>query len=402
MRKLLVALAALAVAAAVLGVLRGSRPPSVNFARVRRQKLVSAIPTNGKAEPIEWQAARAEIAGLAITVAVREGETVAKGAELAAIGDPALRADIDAGQAKVAEARANLSALEAGGKPAELTEIENSLSRARLDLEREQREADALQRLAEKQAATKEEAAAARDKLRQTQAEIAGIGKRRTSLVAQTDVAAAKARLDDAETGLKLARERAAQAVIRAPAAGVVYELAARPGAYLTAGGLVANIGRVDRMRVRVYVDEPELGRVAEGAAVAITWDGLPGKRWQGEVERKPASIQALGARQVGEVACVIANPGRELPIGANVNAEIRAGEAADALAIPAEALRRDAAGDYVFLLAGDHVERRAVRVGISNVVQAQATEGLAEGDAVALPTDVPLKAGSRVTPAIQ
>jgi len=84
------------------------------------------------------------------------------------------------------------------------------------------------------------------------------------------------------------------------------------------------------------------------------------------------------------------------------VNAEIRAGEAADALAIPAEALRRDAAGDYVFLLAGDHVERRAVRVGISNVVQAQVVEGLSEGDAVALPTDVPLKAGSRVTPAIQ
>lgn len=400
MRKLLVALAVVVVlAAAVWGVLRRSRPPSVTFARVRRQTLVSTIPTNGKAEPIEWQAVRAEIAGLVSAVEVREGQTVAEGAELAAISDPALQAGIDAGQAKAAEARANLSALQAGGKPAELAEIDNGLSKARLDLEREQREADALQRLAEKQAATKEEAAAARDKTRQTQLEIDGLEKRRASLVAQTDVAAAQARLDDAESGLKLARQRAAQAVIRAPAGGVVYDLAARPGAYLPIGGLVANIGRVDRLRVRVYVDEPELGRVTVGAAVAITWDGLPGKRWDGAVERKPASIQALGSRQVGEVACVIDNAGRELPIGANVNAEIRAAEAADALSVPKEALRRDAAGDYVLLLAGDHVERRAVRVGISNVFEAQVVEGLAEGDAVALPTDVPLTAGARVTP---
>ena len=398
MKKLLVALAVVVVAAAVWGVLRRSRPPSVTFARVRRQTLVSAIPTNGKAEPIEWRAVRAEIAGLVSAVEVREGQTVAEGAELAAIADPALQAAIDAGQARAAEARANLSALEAGGKPAELAEIENSLSRARLDLEREQRDADSLQRLAEKQAATKEEAAAARDKTRQTQLEMAGLEKRRASLVARTDVAAAQARLDDAESGLKLARQRAAQAVIRAPEAGVVYELAARPGAYLPVGGLVANLGRVDRMRVRVYVDEPELGRVTVGAAVAITWDGLPGKRWEGAVERKPASIQALGSRQVGEVACVIDNPGRELPIGANVNAEIRAAEAPGTLAIPKEALRRDATGDYVFLLAGDHVERRAVRVGISNVFDAQVLEGLAEGDAAALPTDVPLAAGSRVT----
>ena len=402
MKKLAVLLVAVAAVAIGWSLLRKSRPPRVSFARVRRQPLVSTIPTNGKAEPFQWQAVRAEIAGLVNTVSVREGQNVAEGAELAVIGDPALQAAIDAGEAKVAEARADLSALAAGGKPAELTDIENSLSRARLDLEREQRESDSLQRLVEKQAATKEEAAAAQDKVRQLQLEIEGLGKRRASLVAQTDVAAARARIEAAETGLKLARQRASQAVIRAPIAGVVYELTARPGEYLSVGALVANIGRADRLRVRVYVDEPELGRVAEGDPVAITWDALPGKRWQGTVERKPARIQALGSRQVGEVACVIENPGRELPLGANVNAEIRTAEAADALAIPKEALRRDSAGDYVFVLTGDHIERRPVRTGIASVSFAQTTQGLADGDLVALPADVPLKPGNLVTPVIK
>jgi len=69
------------------------------------------------------------------------------------------------------------------------------------------------------------------------------------------------------------------------------------------------------------------------------------------------------------------------------------------ALAIPKETLRHDAHGDYVFLLRGAAVERRNVQTGISNVTQVQITGGLAEGDSVALPTDVPLKSGERVQP---
>jgi len=38
----------------------------------------------------------------------------------------------------------------------------------------------------------------------------------------------------------------------------------------------------VERLRVRVFVDEPELGRVQEGQPVTIGWDALPGRAWQG------------------------------------------------------------------------------------------------------------------------
>jgi HlyD family secretion protein len=402
LKKLAILLVVVAAVAIGWNILRKSRPPSVNFARVLRQPLVSSIPTNGKTEPFEWQAVRAEMAGAVDAVSVQEGQSVAKDAELARVIDPSLQADIDSGEAKLAELQANLAALQAGGKPAELTDIDNSLARARLDLEREQREADSLQRLAEKQAGTQEDAAAARDKVRQTQLEIEGLGKRRASVVGLTDVAAAKARIDAAATALKLARQRAAQAVIRAPIAGAIYELTARPGEYLSLGALVTNIGLAERLRVRVYVDEPELGRVSEGEPVAITWDGLPGKHWQGTVERMPARIEALGSRQVGEVACVIENPRRELPLGANVNAEIRTAEAPDALTIPKEALRHDSAGDYVFVLAGNSLARRPVRTGIANVSLAQITQGLSAGDLVALPADVPLKPGDLVTPVIK
>jgi HlyD family secretion protein len=401
LKKLLLLLAAAAIAVVAWGFLRKNAPPRVSFAKVKRQVLVSTLPTNGKVEPFEWQPVRAEAAGVVSRVNVQEGQTVVKGAELAVMSDPALQADIQSAEAKVEEARANLSALEAGGKPVELAQIENSLARARLDLQQETSEYNSLRRLAEKQAATAADVQSARDKMRQSELEIQGLETKRKSLVAHPELAAAQARLRDAETAVRLARDRAAQGVVRAPMAGALYGLAVKQGAYLNVGDLVANIGRMDRLRVRVYVDEPELGRVHEGQPVTITWTGLPGKRWEGTVERKPVAIEALGSRQVGQVLCTIENPGRELIPGTNVDAEIRTAVAENALVIPKETLRHDAAGDYVLRLNGDAVERRAVKPGISSITLVQILDGLAESDAVALPTDFPLGAGDRVAPQI-
>src|SRR6202035_2172275 len=103
------------------------------------------------------------------------------------------------------------------------------------------------------------------------------------------------------------------------------------------------------------------------------------------------------GSRQVGEVVCTIENPGRDLIPGTNVDAEIRTAVAENALVIPKEALHHDAAGDYVLVLKGDTVERRPVKTGVSTVTQVQVTDGLAEGDAVALPGETLPKPGDRV-----
>ncbi|HEY2015470.1 MAG TPA: efflux RND transporter periplasmic adaptor subunit [Bryobacteraceae bacterium] len=402
MKKLLLLLLAVAVAAVGWAILRKNEPPRINFTHVKRQTLVSNLPTNGKVEPFEWQSVRAETTGLVSRVDVHEGQTVPKGAVLAGMSDPTLQADIEAADAKVAEAQANLTAAEAGGRPAEFTEIENSLARARLQLQQETTDYQALKRLAEKQAATSFEVKTAQDKIHQSELAIAGLEKRRTSLVGATEVAAAKARLRDANVALDLARRRAALSVVRTPIAGVVYGLAIRPGAYLNTGDLVANVGRMDRLRVRVYVDEPELGRISEGQPVTITWQALPGRKWQGTVERKPTSIQALGSRQVGEVLCTIENPGRDLVPGTNVDAEIRTAVVDNALVIPRETLRHDAAGDYVFVLQDASIARRPVKTATSSVTLVQVTEGLSDSDLVAMPSDTPLKSGDRVTPVVQ
>ncbi|MGA2119528.1 MAG: efflux RND transporter periplasmic adaptor subunit [Bryobacteraceae bacterium] len=389
------------VAAAAIGwgLLRKSKPPLVAFARAGRQQLVGTLPTNGKVEPLEWQAVRAESAALVVRVPVHEGDRVAQGAVLAETSDPTLQAGLESAQARVAEARAALDALEQGGRPAEVAQIDSSLARARFDLATQTKEYQALQRLEQEQAATRLEVQTAADKVHALELEIRGLETRRASLVATGDVEGARARLAGAEAAMELAHTRQALSVLHSPLAGVVYQLAVRPGGYVNPGDLVANVGSLDRVRVRVYVDEPLLGRVAKGQPVGITWEALPGKRWEGIVEQMPSSIQTLGTRQVGEVVCTIENPGGELLPGVNVDAEIRTAVAEGAIVIPKEALHHDATGDWVFRLRGDTLEHQPVKTGIGTVTTIQILEGLREGDQVALPGEATIESGQRVAP---
>jgi HlyD family secretion protein len=400
LKKLLWLLPVIMAAAVVWGLYKRNAPPVVSFARVQRETLVSTLPTNGKVEPYRWQAVHAEISGLLNRLDIAEGQRVAKSAVLGVVTDLTLQGAVDAAEAKVTEARANVASLEAGLKPGERTEIENNLAKARLDLEQAKREQAALERLAQKQAATSAEVTAARDKVQQLDAQIAGLEKRRSVTTAPADLAAARARLQDMQAALRLAQSQAAQSQIVAPMDGVVYGLAVKSGAYVKAGDLLANIGEMDRLRVRVYIDEPELGRVSLGQPVTIAWQALPGKQWQGTVEQKPASIETLGSRQVGQVICTIENPGRILIPGTNVDATIRTAVVDRALVIPKETLRHDAGGDFVYLLKGDALERRPVKTGNSSVTRIQITDGLAESDSVAMPSDIPLKPGDHVVPA--
>ena len=402
MKKLLLLLLLVVMAVVAWGIFRKNTPPSVTFSRVKRETLVSTLPTNGKVEPFQWQAVRAEGGGLVSRVDAVEGRAVAAGAVLAVMTDPTLQAEIDTAQAKVAEAEANAASLEAGMRPAEITEIENGVAHATLELQQAERERATLQRLVDKQAATAVEVTAARDKVEQLKVQIAGLEKRRRNVTPPSEIAAARARLQDTRVVLKLAQRQAAHSEVRSPIAGVIYGLAVRPGTYLNKGDVVANVGLMDRLRVRVYIDEPELGRVALGQPVTITWQALPAKQWMGTVEKKPTAIEALGSRQVGQVICDIQNPDRVLIPGTNVDAMIRTGVVDSALTVPKETLRHDAGGDYVFLLKGDAIEQRAVKTGNSSVTRMQVTEGLAEGDAVAMPSDTPLKPAMKVTAAME
>ena len=163
----------------------------------------------------------------------------------------------------------------------------------------------------------------------------------------QPDLAAAQARLNEAQIAASGASQRIARGQVQSPMAGILYRFEAKPGGYVNPGDLVAEVGRLNQLRVRVYVDEPDLGRVQKGMPVTITWDAMQGRQWKGFVESVPLQVVPLGTRQVGEVVCTIDNPDLTLIPGTNVNAEIRSKVAENTLTVAKEVIRRQGCGHW-------------------------------------------------------
>jgi HlyD family secretion protein len=398
-------LAILLVAAAVIGTwvaVKKKPPPEVNFTKAARETLVSSLSTNGKVEPIEWMPVRSERAGVITRVSVSKGQFVRKGDPLVELDTRVASADLSKAHAAIQEAQAQQQVLTQGGRVAERQQIEADLSRARLDLDAAQKNYQALERLVAKQAATRQELDSARQLVDQLELRIQALEKNKAALVTGTDQDIAKARLQQAESAAAVAQTNLDLNVIRAPMDGTVYDFDLKQGSYVNPGDPIAKVGRLDRVRVTVYVDEPDLGRVRPGELVVITWDALPGHQWRGTVDKLPAQIVPLGTRQVGEVGCVIENPDRDLLANANINADIQATVVENAIAIPKEAIRRQGSDTGVLLLEGDRVVWRKVTLGISTYTKSQVISGLKDGNAVVLLSEKPIQSGSRVRPVFQ
>lgn len=380
-----------------------SAPPEVSFVKARQEPLTSAVSTNGKVEPLEYAAIRSEREGSVLRVRVEKGQAVAKGAVIAELDATGPKADLASAETRIAQARAELESLQQGGRTRDIAEINASIDRARLDLTNARSQVESLTRLVDKKAATGYELDQAKQRVAAAEADIRGLEQRRGALVSPIDRTSIESRIKESEIAASLARQQIAQAVVRAPIGGTVYQLDIRPGAYLRPGDLAGYIGLLERVRVVLYVDEPELGNVQVGQAVTVTWDALTGRKWGGTVEKLPTQITTLGSRQVGEVLSVIENEQRSLIPNTNVNAEIRTKEIPAAITIPKEALRRVEGKTGVFLLQPDETIRwQPVELGAASVTRLQVTSGLNAGAAVALPTDTALTPGMKIKPAVQ
>jgi len=372
--------------------------PGIHFAEVRRMTIESTVPTNGKVEPVEWAAARAELAGVVRTVDVQRGQDVVKGQTLVQLDTSSTQSELAAALAAQQEAQANAANLKQGGKEAQLSSINDSIRSQRTAIEVAQRNYDSLQRLEKQQAATRQQVLDAADALTRAKQQLQGYEDQKRTLVTSSDLSVSQAKLKDADAALTLAKHRLALATVRSPMTGTVYQFDLKVGAYLQPGTLVALVGNLDRVKVTVYVDEPDLGRVKKGMAVDFTWEARPGQHWWGRVEKLPTEIVPLDTRRVGEVTTIVDNPNHDLLPGVTVNATVVSAVVKDAVAIPKQALNRLRGSEGVYKLAGDTIVWTPVKTGVSDVNNVQILSGLKLGNRVALRSDTEMTSGMQVT----
>jgi multidrug efflux pump subunit AcrA (membrane-fusion protein) len=383
------------------GLGRGDAGPVAHFSSAKEATIESTVATNGKVEPAESAAARAETAGVVRSISVQRGQMVKAGETLVALDSAAARSSLAAALAQEEQARAENATVRQGGRTASLASANAAIIAAQTAVTVAQRNYDSTQRLFKQQAATKLQLDDARDALDRSKLQLTAAQEQRQALVGSSDRSVAEAKLNDAQAAVGLAKHQLSLESITSPIAGTVYQFDLKLGAYLQAGDLVAMVGQLESMKVTVYVDEPDLGRVGVGMPVAITWDARPGQKWWGRVDKLPTEVVALGSRTVGEVTTVVDNPNHDLLPGVSVNATIVAKVASNTLSIPKAALRTLRASDGVYKLVGKHIEWTPVATGVSDINRVQILSGLKPGDRVLDrvidPSDAEIKNGMNV-----
>ncbi len=373
--------------------------PTVPFARATRGALTSALLTNGQVEPLDGVEIRASASGRVTEVLAAQGQMVSAGTLLLRQEDPGIRSELRDAQSALSAADARLRQAAGGGSPLRRKELEGLLQQARLNLRHAQEEEARISRLVQANAATPRELETEQRQVSIAKERVDAFEAQLRVLFSDADLEDARAAVSAAQARLEAVNRRSSDTRLSSPATGTLFEFSARQGAWFQPGDLIGRLGNLEILRVRVFVDEPELGRVREGMPVSIRWDGLPGSVWKGHVDRLPTRIETFGTRQVGEVICRIQNPSRDLLPGANVNAEVITAQEVEAVLVPKQAIRRRLGEEGVWKLSGSTIRWQPVRVGISSITEAQIVNGVSEGDSVALLVDRELQDGMEVQP---
>ena len=402
------------VLAFVLIKLSGRKPaPKISAVTPVRENLTSFISSNGKVEPREPSTMRAELDTFVENVYVSEGEQVKKGQLLMQLDVKDAAAQLADTRAKLLEAQDDLRVARAGGRPDQAAKVAGDLTNAQKKRERLQKNHEALVHLVAEDAATREELAANELELSDAQGEVARLTAVKQEFDRSVKLAGDSAALKVQQLTDQVAalEEKVRQGRITAPADGTLYALGRDAASlplkrqdYVRVGDLLAEMADLHQVRVRAFIDEPDLGGLEVDEPVRITWDALPNKTWPGRTETIPKQVVQRNTRSVGELLCSVNNDNLELLPNTNVTVRINSKERLGVLSVPRGAVEAEGGRRYVYVVklkqlgvGRSTLEKREIHVGIADATSYEVVSGLEEGEWVALPGDVDLRDGMDV-----
>jgi HlyD family secretion protein len=382
-------LTVLAILAAGIGlaafVSRRDDPIPVRTAVVEQGTVRSLVSTNGKIEPVNNFEAHAPVATSVQRVFVKEGDSVKKGQLLLILDDADARAQSARAQTLLKAAQADSSASERGGSQEEVLGLQSQLVKASTERDSAQRNLDALKKLEQQGAASAGEVRAAEDTLASVDAQLTFLRQKQTKRYSNAELARVDAQRAEAQATFDAAQDVLAKSNVRAPFDGIVYALPVKQGGFVAAGDLLLQVADLRKVLVRTFVDEPDVGRVAVGDPLEITWDAVPGRVWRATVSAIPSTVKLHGSRNVGETISIVDNKDLRLLPNINVGVTIISAEHYNVLVLPREAVRIDDSRPYVLQVAGHELKRRDVTTSLSNLTQVEITHGVSARDVVAI-----------------
>lgn len=371
------------VVLAVLGfVVFRMRPKAVTTAPIVRGTAIDAVYATATVEALDRVTVKAKVAGSVGELKVREGDVVKKGDLLAVIDSPTLKYQLDRGKAEqwAATQQASSTSPQIAAVEAQAKMTEASLKTAR-------DERDRLDKLVASGSMPRAELDRAVNNVAMLEAQLAS--QRAQARALKIDLMAKSTGQNAAVSELAA---RLADAEVRSPMDGVVLQRQVDPGELVPQNGVMFKIGDVSRLILECSVDEADIGRLSVGKKAAVSLYAFPKRAFHGQVfEILPDADRAKKSFLV-KVRLEDAPAGMRSGMSAEVN--IVVDEHPNALLAPAEAID---ATSSAFVVEDDHVAKRALTVGIRDMLRVEVLAGASEGEQVVIAGADGLKPGMRV-----
>ena len=388
--RILVGLAALlaVVASACYFFVSDNSGPAYLSARATRREIKVVISTNGIIEPVDRTEVYAPIDAFVKALPVQEGSEVKRGQLLARLESQQTRTALAESKAALLQGRRQAQAVMSGPSKEELAELDASIAENAMQLDQQNKELAIEESLSRKQAIAKATVDNTRNQLNLLQVRAESLKKKKQELLARysnEDKQWEQARVSELAREVELLEQQLRAEAVAAPVSGLIYSLNVKTGAFVSRGQLLAQIYRPGDIKLRAYVDEPDLGKVKEGQQVSVEWDGLPNRKWTGVVEKRATQVVPLNNRSVGYVFCRIDGSSGELIPNLNVKVEIVTARKPDALVVPRAAVVNQKGKPSVMIPLEKGTAFKPVVTGMITPEEIEILQGIDPGTTVIL-----------------
>jgi HlyD family secretion protein len=365
-----------------------SSTPTYLSAKALRREIRAVINTNGIIEPVDRTEVYAPVDAFVKALPIQEGSEIRRGQLLMRLESQQIRTALAEARAALLQARRQAQAVVSGPPKEELAALDASIAECAMQLDQQNKDLAAEESLLAKQATSRAALETMQNQRDLLKLRLESLRQRRQDLLARystEDKQWEQARVGELTREVELLEQQLRAETVSAPASGLIYSLAVKPGAFVSRGTLLAQIYRPGKIRLRAYVDEPDLGKVEEGQQVFIEWDGMPNRKWTGVVEKRAEQVVALNNRSIGYVFCRVDGSPTELIPNLNVKVEIVTARKPNALVVPRAAVSYQNGKPAVMIPSKKGTTMRAVVTGLVTPEEIEILQGLDPGTTVIL-----------------
>ncbi|KRA20889.1 efflux RND transporter periplasmic adaptor subunit [Lysobacter sp. Root604] len=200
--------------------------------------------------------------------------------------------------------------------------------------------------------------------------------------------------LENARAANRLANLELSYANVQAPISGVIASRSIKTGNFVQINTPIFRIVDTSRLEATLNVPERELATLKAGLPVQLAVDALPGKIFQGTVDRVAPVVDSGSG--TFRVVCTFAG-GDTLQPGMFGRVRIDYDNRADALVVPRIALLEDEGDPAVFVIRNAKAARVPIKLGYLDGEWAEVRAGIKQGDQVVVAGKTALRDGTLV-----